>query len=162
MSNLLTKFKNYVDTDLKGNKLVKSYLLLFYILNAIYLYLEFSNDKLAKLFNAYPEQQKFYFEKAKNITSLTSSIYGLLIIINVVYLRLSLFKYRDKEFKGLREYLIINFISLLSIGIVSSILHAIFSTYYLLEPTFLVIEITIIASIIALIVLSKKRKLETL
>jgi hypothetical protein len=168
MPNLLTKFKNYIDINFKGNKLVKFYLLLFYILNAIYLYLEVSNNKLAKLFNAYPEQQKFYFEKMRNITTLTSFMDNFLIIMSVVYLLLSLFKYRDKEYKGLIEYLIISFVSLLSIRIVSSILHVIFSTYYLREPTFLVTQITIVASIIALIaitckfLLSKKRKPETL
>ena len=168
MPNLLTKFKNYIDINFKGNKLVKFYLLLFYILNAIYLYLEVSNNKLAKLFNAYPEQQKFYFEKMRNITTLTSFMDNFLIIMSVVYLLLSLFKYRDKEYKGLIEYLIISFVSLLSIRIVSSILHVIFSTYYLREPTFLVTQITIVASIIALIaitckfLLSRKRKPETL
>ncbi|HBG38691.1 MAG TPA: hypothetical protein DDW58_05500, partial [Clostridiaceae bacterium] len=122
----------------------------------------------AKLFNAYPEQQKFYFEKMRNITTLTSFMDNFLIIMNVVYLLLSLFKYRDKEYKGLIEYLIISFVSLLSIRIVSSILHVIFSTYYLREPTFLVTQITIVASIIALIaitckfLLSRKRKPETL
>lgn len=156
MSNLLTKFKNFIDIDFKGNKLVKSYLLLFYILNAIYLYLEVSNNKLAKLFNAYPEQQKLYFEKMQDITSLTSFMDNFLIIINVVYLLLNLIEYKDKKYKGLNEYLIISFISLLSIGIVSSILHVIFSTYYLLEPTFLVTETTIVASIITLITIACK------
>ncbi|TZE82557.1 hypothetical protein [Calorimonas adulescens] len=149
MSNLSIKLKNYI--YLKDNKLAKLYLLIFYVLNAIYLYLEVSKNKLFILFNTYPEQQKFYFEKAHNITTLTSFMDNLLIIINVMYLVLNIIKYRNKKYKGVNEYLIISFISLLSIIIVSIILHVIFSTYYLLEPTFLVAEITIVVLIITLI-----------
>lgn len=148
MPNLLIKLKNYI--DFKNNKLVKLYLLFFYILNVIYLYLEISNNKLVKLFDAYPEQQKFYYEKIHNIITLTSLMENSLIIINVIYLILSLIKYRNKKYKGINEYLIISLISLLSIKIVSSILHIILSTYYLLEPTFLVTEIVIVVLIITL------------
>lgn len=148
MLNLLIKLKNYI--DFKNNKLVKLYLLFFYILNIIYLYLEISNNKIVKLFDKYPEQQKFYYEKMHNIITLTSLLDNVLIIINVIYLILSLFKYRNKKYKGVNEYLIISLISLFSIKIVSSILYVIFSTYYLLEPTFLVTEITIVVLIITL------------
>lgn len=154
VSNLLIKLKNYI--DFKDNKLVKFYLLFFYILNVIYLYLEISNNKLAKLFNAYPEQQEFYFIKMQNITNQTSFTVNLLMIINVIYLLLSLIKYRNKKYKGVNEYLIISFISLLSIKIISSILHVILSTNYLLEPTFLVTEITIVVLIITLIKIAYK------
>jgi len=154
MSNLLIKLKNHI--DFKNNKLVKLYLLFFYILNVIYLYLEVSNNKLVKLFDTYPEQQKFYFEKMHNITTLTSLMDNLLLIINVIYLILSLIKYRNKKYKGVNEYLIISLISLLSIKIVSSILYVIFSAYYLLEPTFLVTEITIVVLIITLFKIAYK------
>lgn len=154
MSNLLMKFKNYI--DFKDNRLVKLYLLSFYILNVIYLYLEVLSNKLVKLFDTNAEQQKFYFEKMNNITTLTSFMDNLLMIINVMYLVLNLIKYRNKKYKGVNEYLIISIISLLSINIVSYILHVIFSTYYLLEPTFLVTEITIVVLIITLIKIAYK------
>lgn len=149
MSNLLIKLKNYI--DFKDNKLAKLYLVSFYILNMIYLYLEISNNKLVKLFDIYPEQQKFYFEKIHNIITLTSFMDNLLMIINVMYLVLNLIKYRNKKNKGVNEYLIISLISLLSMKIVSGILYVIFSTYYLLEPMFLVTEITMVVLIITLI-----------
>lgn len=149
MWNLLIKLKN--DINFKNNKLVKLYLSSFYILNVIYLYLEISKNNLHKLFFAHPEQQKFYFEKIRDISTLTSSMDYLLLIINGMYLVLNLIKYKGKKYMGVNEYLIISLISLLSIRIVSSILYVIFSTYYLLEPNILVTGITFVVLIVTLI-----------
>lgn len=152
--NLLIKLKNYI--NLKDNKLVKLYLLSFYILNLIYLYFEISKSKLHKLFDTYPKQQKFYFEKIWKISTITNTIDIILVIINVLYLVVNLIKYKNNKNKGVNEYLIISLLSLLSIKIVSSILYAIFSTYYLLQPSILVTQITLIILIYTLIKKSYK------
>lgn len=149
MTNLLIKLIYYI--DLKNNKLIKLYLSSFYILYIIYFVLEVINNKLVSLFNTYPEQQKFYFEKVQNIITLTSIIDILLIILNLLYLVINLNKYKQKKNKGLVQYLFISFISLLSIQIVSSILYIVFSTHFLLQPTFLLAEITVIVFVFSLI-----------
>lgn len=145
----LFKLKNYINFN--NNKLVKLYLLSFYILNVIYLCLEISKNKLHKLFFTYPDQQKFYFEKISNISNITTSIVSLILIINVLYLVLNLIKYKNKKDIGLNEYLIISIITTLSIKIVSSMLLAIFSTYYLLEPNIAVTEFTLLVLIVTLV-----------
>lgn len=148
MRDLLIKLKNYVNFK---SKLVKLYLLSFYILNIIYLCLEVYKNKLYKLFHAYPDQQKFYFDKISAISNITIWVGSILLIINVMYLVLNLIKYKDKKYTGVNEYLIISIISLLSVKIVSIILLAVFSTYYLLEQNIGVTQVTLIVLIYTLI-----------
>ncbi len=149
MSEFWSKLKGYL--DIRYNKLSKLYLAIFYVLFAVELYLEVSKNKLGILFNTYPEQQKFYFDKLQSMTSLISFMDNLLIAVNLLYLILNTIKYEDRIDDAACEYLIVSLTSLLSVKIVSIILHGILSVYYLAEPTLLVGEVTITVLILALV-----------
>ena len=148
MRNLLSKIKNYINFN---SKLVRLYLFIFYILNIAYFCLEISKNKLYKLFNANPDQQKFYYEKISNISGLNNSIVSLILIISLLYLVSNLIKYKNEKAKGVNEYLIITIVSMLSMRIVGGILFAISSTYYLLEPNIAATLIPLVVLIFTLI-----------
>lgn len=148
MWNLLNKLKSYINLN---SKLVKLYLFLFYFLNIAYLCLEISKNRLYKLFYVYPDQQKFYFEKISNISNYNIVIVSLIFIISVMYLVLNLVKYKNEKDKGINAYLIITIVSMLSVRIISGMLFAIFSTYYLLEPNIAATQIPLIVLIFTLI-----------
>lgn len=140
MSNLITRFKYY--TKLKNNKIAVLYLSIFYILNGIHLFLEILYNKYGNLFDTHPNQHKFYFEKMAHLTTFTSVLELLLLIVNVVYLVINLTKYKNEKHRGMNEYLIISFLSLLSITIVSFLIQVIFAKYYLIVPISFIFDIS--------------------
>lgn len=146
MSHLLTQFKSY--TNLKNNKIATGYLSIFYILNGIHLFLEMLYNKYGHLFDTHSKQHQFYFEKMAHLTTFTSGLELLLLIVNVVYLVTNLKKYKDEKHRGTNEYLIISFLSLLSIKIVSILIHVMFGQYYLLIPIIFLFEISTVILIL--------------
>jgi len=148
MSGLFTRFKDYL--DLKNNLPAKLYLVIFYVINAVFLYLEVSKSNIKVLFDAHPEQQEFYFYQAQSITHITSFLDILLEIVSIAYLIWSYEWYKEKGNKGIVEYLIISSASLLSVLIFSYIIHAIFSAYYLWEPIIVMAEVIILGAVLSL------------
>ncbi|MDF2878153.1 MAG: hypothetical protein K0S30_1249 [Clostridia bacterium] len=127
MENFINHLKSV--PSLLNTTFIRLYLLIFYILNAIYLTAELYKFRLRELFLSNEEQNKIYFTEILNLSNITTTLESLIFIINLTFLIASLIKdrYRIQQSINITKYFITNVICVCSIIIMGLILSALFS-----------------------------------
>lgn len=127
MENFINLLKSV--PSLLNTTFIRLYLLIFYILNAIYLSLELYKFRLRELFLSNEEQNKIYFTEILNLSNITTTLESLIFTLNLTFLIVGLIKdrYRTQKNINITKYFITNVICVCSMIIISFLLSAIFS-----------------------------------
>lgn len=127
MENFINLLKSV--PSLLNTTFIRLYLLIFYILNAIYLSLELYKFRLRELSLSNEEQNKIYFTEILNLSNITTTLESLIFTLNLTFLIVGLIKdrYRTQKNINITKYFITNVICVCSMIIISFLLSAIFS-----------------------------------
>ncbi|GEM_PF-3210578 len=113
--------------DFKGNKILKLYLVFFFLINLIYTYFKVAKSLYIQRYSLGGTIEKYQFEYLSNITKITNFLELLIILIYLIYLIRAI---RKKDKTDIRHFLIINFSFFIVLTCISYLFSVIFSVSF--------------------------------